>query len=308
MIKGRLSLYGGIEAGGTKFICAAGTGPNDLRDTMRIPTTNPDETIGRAVEFFRNQEKHYGPLTALGVASFGPVDPDPQSVTFGYITSTPKAGWSNTNMIGRLKEFFDLPIGFDTDVNGAALAEYCWGAARDVDSFIYMTVGTGIGGGAIINGQVHHGLAHPEVGHMMVPHDWHSDPYPGCCPYHGDCLEGMASGPAIEGRWGKPGTELPARHPAWDLEAKYLSLALHNLICTISPRRIIIGGGVMKQSSLLALLREEVPNLLNGYIAALDSPETVESFIVPPALGNMAGVLGALALAEKAYISVSPPG
>lgn len=270
---------------------------------MRIPTTNPDETIGKVARFFREQEKIHGPLAALGIASFGPVDPDPTSPTFGYITSTPKAGWSNTNIAGKLKEIFNVPVGFDTDVNGAALAEYSWGAARNVDTFIYITVGTGIGGGAFILGQAHHGLVHPEIGHILIPHDWQADPYAGCCPYHGDCLEGMASGPALEERWGKPGNALPANHPAWKLEANYLGLAMHNLVCTVSPQRIIVGGGVLKQSTLLPLVRKKVLTLLNGYIGALTSAETLETYIVLPALGNMAGVLGALALAEKAYKS-----
>jgi fructokinase len=170
-----------------------------------------------------------------------------------------------------------------------------------VNTFIYITVGTGIGGGAFIEGQAHHGLVHPEIGHILIPHNWETDPYPGCCPYHGDCLEGMASGPALEERWGNPGSALPTDHPAWKLEANYLGLAIHNLICTISPQRIIVGGGVLKQASLLPLVRKEVLILLNGYISALASPETISRYIVLPDLGNMAGVLGALALAEKAH-------
>jgi fructokinase len=292
------TLYGGIEAGGTKFVCAVGTGPDDLRAETQFGTTTPQETVRRAVTFFREQRERE-PLTAIGIGSFGPVDPDPTSPTYGYITTTPKPGWAQTDLAGRIQSALGIPIAFDTDVNAAALGEYRWGAGRGLDSFIYLTVGTGIGGGGIINGQTMHGLIHPEMGHVRIPHDWEVDPYPGSCPYHGDCLEGLASAPAIEARWGQPPETLPADHPAWALEAHYLALGLTNFICTLSPQRIIIGGGVMEQSQLLPLLRQNVPKLLGGYIQAPQILEYIDNYIVLPALGRRAGVLGAIALASR---------
>lgn len=292
------TLYGGIEAGGTKFVCAVGTGPYDLRAETQFGTTTPEETVGRAITFFKEQQERE-PLTAIGIGSFGPVDPDPTSPTYGYITTTPKPGWAQTDLAGMIQRALGIPTSFDTDVNAAALGEYRWGAGQGLDSFIYLTVGTGIGGGGMMNGQPMHGLIHPEMGHIRIPHDWDVDPYPGSCPYHGDCLEGLASAPAIEARWGHAPETLPANHPAWALETHYLALGLTNFICTLSPRRIIIGGGVMEQSQLLPLLRQNVPKLLGGYIQAPQILEYIDNYIVLPALGKRAGVLGAIALASK---------
>lgn len=293
-------LVGGIEAGGTKFVCSVGTGPEDLRAKTRFPTTTPDETLGRAISFFKEQEAQEEPLSAIGVASFGPVDPDPESPTFGFITSTPKRDWVDTDFIGALQEHFQLPIGFDTDVNGAALAEGKWGAAAGLHTFIYLTIGTGIGGGAMVNGRLLHGLIHPEMGHIRLHHDWKRDPFPGNCPYHRDCLEGMAAGPAIEERWGQKGQELGAEHQAWDLESNYLAQALQSLICVLSPQRIIMGGGVMNQPGLLSKVREETVTYLNDYIQHPAITEHIDEYIVPPALGGRAGVLGAIALGQQA--------
>ncbi len=293
------AYVGGIEAGGTKFVCAVGSGPDDVRAEARFPTTTPDETIGRAVAFFREQEARFGRPAALGIASFGPVDPNPASPTFGYITSTPKPHWANVDLAGAIRAALDVAIGFDTDVNIAGLGEYHWGAARGVSNFIYLTVGTGIGGGVLIDGRPVHGLVHPELGHIPVPHDWAADPYKGRCPFHGDCLEGMAAGPAIGERWGRPPTELPPEHPAWELEAHYLSLALHTYICTLSPERIILGGGVMEQPQLLPLIRRKVQQSLNGYVHSPALMDGIDGYIVPPGLGNRAGVLGAFALAQQ---------
>jgi fructokinase len=276
--------YGGVEAGGTKFVCAVGTGPEDLERTA-FPTTMPDETLGRAIEFFRE----HGPIRSLGIASFGPVDLDPRSATYGAITATPKPGWANTDIAGILGRALDTRVGFDTDVNAAALAEAEWGGARGLEDVVYITVGTGIGGGALTGGKLVHGLVHPEMGHMRVPHDRSADPFPGICPFHGDCLEGLACGPAIERRWGARAVELPPEHPAWRLEAGYLAAGIMNIICTLSPRRVILGGGVMEQSHLFPMIREEVCASVNGYVAI---PE-----IGPPLLGKNAGVLGAIALA-----------
>ena len=298
------TLVGGIEAGGTKFVCAVGSGPEDVRAEVRFPTTTPAETMGQALAFFQEQEGRYGRIAALGIASFGPVDPHPQSPTYGYITTTPKPGWANTDLAGTLGRALNVPVGFDTDVNGAALGEWQWGAAQGVDTFIYLTIGTGIGGGAMVNGRLLHGLIHPEMGHISLPHDWSQDPYPGKCPFHGDCLEGMASGPAIEARWRVPGQALTLEHPAWELEAHYLALALRTFICTLSPQRIILGGGVMDQPHLFALVRQKTSAYLNGYVQHPAILSQMDSYIVPPGLGNRAGVLGAFALAQLAQAQV----
>jgi fructokinase len=293
-------LVGGIEAGGTKFVCAVGSGPEDIRAEVRFPTTTPEETIGRALAFFGEQTAICGPLSAVGIAAFGPLDPNLDSPTYGRITTTPKPGWADTDLAGAVRQAFDVPIGFDTDVNGAGLGEWRWGAAQGLDTFIYLTIGTGIGGGGLVNGRLLHGLIHPEMGHIRLPHDWSADPYAGRCPYHGDCLEGMASGPAMAERWGTPADTLPADHPAWDLEAGYLASALHTFICTLSPQRIILGGGVMQQPQLFPLVRQKVRASLNGYVQSPAVLESIDAYIVPPTLGPQAGVLGAFALAQRA--------
>ncbi len=290
-------LYGGIEAGGTKFVCAVGSGPDDMQAVTHFATTTPEETLTGAAAFFREHQR-YLPLASVGIASFGPVDPKPHSPTWGYITSTPKPGWAQTDFAGRIGGALGVPVSFDTDTNVAALGEHRWGAAQGLDTFIYLTVGTGIGGGGLSNGRFMHGLIHPEMGHIRVPHDWRADPYTGACPYHGDCLEGLAAGPALEGRWGQRGETLAVDHPAWALEAEYLAMALVNFICTLSPQRIIVGGGVATHSHLLPLVRHQVRKLLNGYVQAPDIIEDIESYIVPPSLGSRAGVLGAIALAQ----------
>lgn len=292
-------LFGAIEAGGTKFVCAVGTGPAELRAEVRFPTTTPEETLGRAIAFFQQQEATHGALTAVGVAAFGPLDPDPASPTFGRITSTPKPGWQNIDFVGTLRAALGRPVAFDTDVNGAALGEWRWGAAQGLDTFIYLTIGTGIGGGGMVGGKLMHGLVHPEMGHMLLPRDPEQDPYPGHCPYHGDCWEGLAAGPALADRWGQPAETLPAEHPAWELEAHYIALALHNLICVLSPQRIILGGGVMNQPQLMGMIRSKVRDSLRGYVQHPAVLGSMEEYIVPPALGGRAGVLGAIALAER---------
>jgi fructokinase len=295
-------LYAGIEAGGTKFVCAVGTSPQHILAQTRFSTTHPDETLERARTFFMDAQAQHGPLAALGVAALGPLDPNPRSATFGCITSTPKPGWGGINVLDPFRSL-NLPFGFDTDVNGAALAEWRWGAAHGLENCVYLTVGTGIGGGVLIEGRLVHGLLHPEMGHMRLPHDWESDPFPGCCPYHGDCLEGLAAGPALEKRWGQKAEDLPSGHPAWVLEAHYLALALVNIICNLSPQRIILGGGVMAASHLFAAIRAETRQLLNSYIQSSAILDQIDTYIVPPALGNQAGVCGALALAERAAIT-----
>ncbi len=296
--RGGRNVFGAIEAGGTKFVCAVGTGPEDLVVTQ-FSTTSPEATIGSAVTFLK--EHSGGRLQAVGIGSFGPVDLCPSSPTFGHITSTPKPGWQNYDFAGAVRKALGVPVGFDTDVDAAALGEARWGAAQSVSDFLYLTVGTGIGGGVIANGQILHGLIHPEVGHIRIPHDQQRDPYSGCCPFHGDCLEGLASGPSMENRWGKPAQELPVDHPAWALEAHYLALGLANWVCTLSPKRMVLGGGVMQQQSLFPLIRRELVEILNGYIRSHDLTQKLDHYIVPPKLGNRAGIAGALVLAEQAY-------
>lgn len=291
-------LYAGLEAGGTKFNCVVGAGPDDIRAETRIPTTTPEATLREALEFFRAQRATLGPLTAAGVASFGPVDLDPASAAYGFITSTPKPGWAHTDIVGPVRQALGVPVQFDTDVNAAALGEGRWGAAQGLDHFIYLTVGTGIGGGGLVGGAMLHGLVHPEMGHVRIPHDRTADPYEGHCPFHGDCLEGLACGPAMNARWGRPAEELPDDHPAWALEARYLALALNDFVCTLSPRRIILGGGVMERLSLFPRIHRELQSLLNGYVQAPQITAHIDRYVVPPAFGPRAGLIGALALAS----------
>ena len=292
------AVFGAIEVGGTKFVCGVGTDPANLAITQ-LPTTSPEITMADALNFLR--ERSDGKLQAIGIGSFGPVDLSPSSPTFGHITSTPKIAWQNFNFVGAVRAAFDVPIGFDTDVNAAALGEARWGAAESVSDFVYLTVGTGIGGGVIVNGQLLHGLVHPEMGHIRIPHDRQRDHYPGCCPFHGDCLEGLASGPAIQERWGKPAPELPLDHAAWTLEAHYLALGLANWVCTLSPKRIVLGGGVMQGNWIFPLIRSELVRLLNGYVQSQELTENLDQYIVPAKLGNQAGIAGALVLAQQAY-------
>ena len=292
-----MPVYGGIECGGTKFVCAIGSEAGEVSARAEFPTTTPDATIARALAFFAGLPAQ---PRALGIGSFGPVDLDRSSPKYGYITSTPKDGWRDTDLVGAVRRATGLPVAFDTDVNAAALGEARWGAARGLHTFLYVTIGTGVGGGAMVNGCPLHGLVHPEMGHIRVPHDMSRDPFAGGCPFHGDCLEGLVSGPAIEARWGVRAETLPAEHAAWDLEAGYLASGIVNWICTLSPQRIILGGGVMRQPHLFELIRAKVAALLNGYIQTPEILTRIGEYIVPPALGGNAGVLGAIALAMMA--------
>lgn len=296
----RPPLLGGIEAGGSKFVCVVGSGPGDVRAELRVPTTTPAETLARVREFFAAQQAALGPIEALGIGAFGPVDLRPGSPTYGRITSTPKAGWADTDVAGAFGRSLGVPVGFDTDVNAAALGEWRWGAAQGLTHVLYVTVGTGIGGGMLVDGVPLHGLVHPEMGHVRVPHDTTADPFPGLCPFHGDCLEGLASAPALAARWGTPPEALPADHPAWALEARYLALALHGCVCTLSPQRIVLGGGVSAAPGLLAQVRRELAALLNGYVKAPELDGGLGDYVVAPGLGSRAGVMGALVLAARA--------
>jgi fructokinase len=260
-----------------------------------IPTTTPEETLNRAAAFFID----HGPIDAIGIAMFGPIDLDHSSPGYGHVRRTPKPGWSGADVAGAFEESLGVPIGFDTDVNGAALGEGRWGAGRGLDTFIYVTVGTGIGGGAVVDGTPMHGLIHPEMGHLRIPRD-PGDPFPGRCPFHGDCLEGLASGPAIEERWGRRAQELgPDNEAAVDIEAFSLGHAMANLALTISPRRIILGGGVMHLPGLLEATRTRMLESLGGYIDSPELDHDAERFLVAPELGDRAGIAGGFVLAER---------
>ena len=292
--------YGGIEAGGTKFVCVIANNPNDILEESRFSTTNPLETIEKTILFFRNAiQKHNIQLKSLGIGCFGPIDLDINSPTFGYITTTPKIGWRNVNLLQPIQEALNIPVAFDTDVNVAAIGEGKWGAAQNLDDFLYFTIGTGIGGGAIINNKPLHGLIHPEMGHIRLNQDTLKDAYSGKCPYHHNCFEGLASGPAIKERWGTAAENLDDNHPAWVLEADYIAQAMSTYICTFSPKKIILGGGVMQKKQLFPMICEKTQQYLNGYVQSDMILNRIDEYIVPPGLGNQSGMLGAIALAQS---------
>lgn len=292
-------MYAGIESGGTKWVCAVGDGPDDLAAVARFPTTMPAETISQALEFLRPYKNE---ISAIGIGTFGPAELNAESPTWGYITTTPKPGWQMTDLAGPLRREFAVPVGFDTDVNAAALGEFRWGAAQGLETFVYFTIGTGIGGGAMVNGRLLHGLLHPEMGHMLLPPDAREPHgFAGICRFHGHCLEGLACGPAIEKRWAARAETLPPDHPAWALEAHYLALGVVNAVSILSPQRVILGGGVAGQPHLFPLIRAEVRQLLNGYLKVPQITARIDEYIVPPGLGDRAGVLGSIALAELAF-------
>jgi len=283
-------MLGAIEAGGTKFVCAVGDETGHIKERIQIPTTLPQETMPEVIAFFKKHK-----VEAIGIGSFGPIDVNVESPTYGNITSTPKPGWGNYPFVRALKDAFGVPIGFNTDVNAAALGEVTLGAAEGLDSCLYITVGTGIGAGAIVQGKVHQGLSHPEMGHILVRRH-PNDEYQGRCPYHCDCLEGLASGPALEERWGDKGIHLIDRAEVWDLEGYYIAQALMQYILILSPKKIILGGGVMKQKQVFSYVYKYLEELLNDYV---ELPELSE-YIVSPRLGDDAGVTGALILASQA--------
>lgn len=292
-------LYGGVEAGGTKFVCMIGTGPDKVVGETRFSTTHPDETIRKVIEFFEPYI-HNGELAAVGIATFGPVDLNPSSPTYGYITTTPKPAWSQVDLQGQIQRALNLPVAFETDVNAAAFGEHYWNPAnQELDPFLYITVGTGIGVGVLANGHPLHGLIHCEAGHSVIPHDRQKDPFTGVCPYHGDCLEGLASGPSMAERWGQPAEMLPDHHAAWELEADYIALALTNLIYAYSPERIVLGGGVAQHAGLHEMVHSKVQHYLNGYVHSPMVLDQIDDYIVRPSLGNRSGVLGAIAMAQE---------
>lgn len=295
-------LYAGVELGGTKCICVLGTSPADIREQLFIPTgDNPDIALSQMESAFRSWHVQHGAIKALGIASFGPIDLDRNSPTYGFITSTPKPGWANTNVVGRLSRVYHdiglttLPVGFDTDVNGAALAEGRWGAAQGLDSYAYITVGTGVGVGLVVNRQAVHGFSHPEMGHIRVVR-LKGDTWPGSCPFHGDCVEGLVSGKAIQAR-----TASDSAVPIWDSVAHGLAQLAHALVVTTAPKRIMIGGGVMSaRADLFPLIRSMLVESINDYLHSFELMEGVDQYIVPPGLDTQSGPLGALALAIDA--------
>lgn len=289
-------MFGGIEGGGTKFVCAVGTGPDEIVDEVRFPSAVPEVAFPKIIEFF----KRHPQIKGLGLGFFGPLHPDPLSPKYGHIGGTVKPGWTGVDVVGRLRHALGVPIGFDTDVNAAALGEATWGAGRGLRNVLYLTIGTGIGGGAVVEGNLVHGLLHPEMGHIRIPHERLRDLFDGDCIYHGDCFEGLASGSAINARWKMRAETLPPDHQAWDLEADYIAMALQSYLCVLSPQRIILGGGVMEQRHLFPKIRTRLKDLLKGYIQVPEILERMDEYVVPPSLGNRAGVLGAIALGKMA--------
>jgi fructokinase len=284
-------MLGAIEAGGTKFVCAVGDEFGNITEKISIPTTVPEETMGMVIEFFNKY-----PVKAIGIGSFGPIDVNMESPAYGCITSTPKTAWKEYQFVNEMKKAFSVPIGFNTDVNAAALGEATFGAARGLDSCLYITVGTGIGAGAVVHGKLLQGLSHPEMGHILVRRH-HNDSFQGKCPYHQDCLEGLAAGPAIEARWGAKGEQLAGREEVWEMEGFYLAQALMQYILILSPKKIILGGGVSHQQQVFTYVYNYLGELLNDYVVL---PE-LSDYIVRPGLGDNAGITGALMLAQLAY-------
>lgn len=285
-------LYGCIEAGGTKFVVGVVAAPDDIRETERFDTTTPDETIGSVIAWLKDAQGRHGALAAIGIASFGPLELERRAANWGHITATTKPNWSDSDFGGRVARKLGLPVGFDTDVNGAALAESRWGASQNQRACVYVTIGTGIGGGAIIDGKPLHGLSHPEMGHIRPQRHPDDMGFAGICPFHGDCLEGLASGPAIKARWGASLSELPADHPGHEVIAWYLAQMAVTLQSIMEPGRIILGGGVTGTPGLIQRVKRHAAELGKGYFRG--NPDEI---IVPPGLGDRAGLLGGLALA-----------
>ncbi|MGE6630058.1 ROK family protein [Bacillus sp. NPDC077027] len=289
-----MAYYGGIEAGGTKFCCAIGNEHGDIIDELTIATEHPEDTLEKLIPFFKKYE-----IEAMGVGSFGPICVTKGDPHYGYIMNTPKTAWKNYPFIPKLEKGLGVQVSFTTDVNAAALGELKKGAAQGLNSCLYITVGTGIGAGAVVRGELLHGHSHPEMGHILVRKN-EKDSFDGVCPYHGACLEGLASGPAIEKRWGTPAKELVDKQAVWELEADYLAQALMQYTLILSPERIIMGGGVMKQKQLFPLIREKLAFYLNEYTEL----PALETYIVSPGLEDKAGMTGALALAMEAKVRV----
>lgn len=297
-----MSFWGGIEAGGTKFVCGVCNESGQVLDRVTIPTRDPASTLEDVFSYFEGVDQKFD-LQGIGLASFGPLDLNPSSDTYGYITSTPKVEWQFFDIKAALETSLCQTIPLDTDVNAALLAERFWGASVGYENAVYITVGTGIGGGIMVNGSLVHGLLHPEIGHMRIRLSGEEEAFTGVCPYHDYCLEGLASGPAIQARWGKAAQDFDSDHPVWELEAKILAEGIVNILLTVSPELIILGGGVMAQTHLFPIIRQNVCRLINGYIQKTQIIKTIDSYIVPPKLGDNVGLLGAAALSiEKEKI------
>ena len=281
---------GALEAGGTKMVCAIGNEHGEIFEKISIPTTTPEETIPKLIDYFKDKD-----LDALGIGSFGPVDLNKDSKTYGYITTTPKLAWANYNLVGAFQDALHIPVGFDTDVNGSALGEATWGITKGLSSSIYITVGTGFGLGVYLNGQLLHGMLHPEGGHILIQRH-PEDTYKGKCPYHTNCVEGLASGPAVEDRWGDKAINLADNDTVWKYEAYYIAQALVNIILTLSPERIVLGGGIMHQVKLFPMIRAHVKELLNGYLNTKEIND-MDTYIVPCSLDDKQGIMGCLKLA-----------
>ena len=284
---------GALEAGGTKMVCAIGDETGKIFEQISIPTQTPEDTVPKMIEYFQKAQ-----VDALGIGCFGPIDPDKNSATYGYITSTPKLAWQNYNFVGAFEEALGCPVGFDTDVNGSVLGEVTFGQAKGKSCVVYVTIGTGVGAGVYIEGKLLHGMLHPEAGHVMIQKR-PNDNYEGRCPFHKNCLEGHAAGPAIEARWGKKAIELKDNKEVWDLEAYYIAQALAGYVLTLSPEMIILGGGVMHQEQLFPMIRGYVKEILNGYIKT-EEMEHLDSYIVPASLNDDQGIMGCLELARRA--------
>ena len=295
-----MKVYGSIEAGGTKIVCLIAKNPSNILDQWVIQTEMPDMTLNAVVTYFKDMFAQHTEwqLQSIGIASFGPIDLSPSSKTYGYIQQTPKPGWEGTDLVGYIKREMDVPIFLDTDVGGAALAEFTLGAGKDKNTLVYITVGTGIGGAYIHYGKNIFGIHHAEYGHMKVPRI-PDDSYRGGCPFHDDCLEGMASGPAMLKRWGIPADQLPMDHPGWDYEAAYLGQAVINLIYTLSPEIIVLGGGVMNHTGLIEKVQDFVQANMNAYCQPVAYRSDIRSTIVLPQCGNIAGAIGGIILAEN---------
>ncbi len=289
-----MKLFGALEAGGTKMVCAIGDENGNILERVSIPTGTPADTMPPMIEFFKDKG-----ISALGIGCFGPVDLDKKSPTYGYITSTPKLAWTNYPIVAEFEKALGVPVGFDTDVNAAALGEATWGCTRDVENSIYITVGTGVGVGVIANGKPYHGMIHPEGGHILLARH-PEDPMVGSgCPFHENCMEGLAAGPSLEKRWGVKGAELSDRPEVWEMEAWYIGQAITNYIMILSPERIILGGGVSHQPCLLPLVRKEVERQMNGYIKG-KGMDDLDNYIVGISLNDNQGAMGAVKLAMDA--------
>ena len=289
-----MKYYGSLEAGGTKMVCAIGDEQGNILERISIPTLEPEKTMPAIIDFFKNKN-----ISALGIGCFGPVDLDRKSATYGYITTTPKLPWKNYDIVGVCEKELGVPVGFDTDVNASALGEATWGCTKDLSNSIYITVGTGIGVGVIIDRKPYHGMLHPEGGHILLARHPQDPMEKGVCPYHELCLEGLASGPAIAARWGKPGAELADRKEVWELEAYYLAQAICSYIMILSPERIIVGGGVSHQEQMMPMIRKEVERQMGGYIQAKGMKD-LDHYIVLPSLNDNQGIKGGLKLAMDA--------